>query len=101
VDYRGDSVLSQSLTGIGMNSPVDLFATYVGRKADLQSWLKGAVLNRDRNLRMQYLAGLGLDRDDSAAIYAELLGFRRFPEDFFSSEQGRVDSIRRGLVPPQ
>lgn len=57
-------------------------------------WLRGAVINRDRNLRMQYLAGLGLDLDDSAAIYAGLLSFRRFPEDLFTSAEGRVDSLR-------
>ena len=61
VDYRGDSKMAQSLAEVGMNSPVDLFATYAGRALDLKQWLSGAAINRDRNLRMQYLAGLGLN----------------------------------------
>jgi spermidine synthase len=97
VDYRGDSALSQSLIEVGMNSPIDLFATYAGRKADLGPWLQGAAINRDSNLRMQYLAGLGLDRDDSGEIYADLLKYRRFPEDLFTSTEGRQDSVRRAI----
>jgi spermidine synthase len=97
VDYRDDSNLARSLEEIGMNSPVDLFATYAGRARDLQPWLRGAAINRDRNLRMQYLAGIGLNLDDSAAIYAGMLTYRRFPEDVFFSAEGRVDSLRRAI----
>ena len=43
---------------------------------------------------MQYLAGLGLNLDDSAAIYRGMLKFRRFPEDIFTSREGRVDALR-------
>ena len=78
----------QSLAEVGMNSPVDLFATYAGRKSDLTEWLKDAAINRDRNLRMQYLAGIGLNLDDSAAIYAGMLAYRRFPEDLFAAPKG-------------
>lgn len=97
LDYRNDGAVAQSLAEVGMNSPVDLFATYAGRKSDLQPWLAAAAINRDANLRMQYLAGLGLDRDDSAAIYAEILRHLRFPEDLFTSTEGRLDSLRRQL----
>jgi spermidine synthase len=98
VGYRGgDSALAKSLAEVGMNSPVDLFATYAGRAADLEPWLRGAAMNRDRNLRLQYLAGLGLNLDDSAAIYAGMLAFRRFPENLFFSAEGRTDSLRDAL----
>lgn len=98
VGYRDDSSkLPQSLAEVGMNSPVDLFATYAGRASDLKSWLQGAAINRDRNLRMQYLAGIGLNADDSAAIYAGMLAYRRFPEDLFFSAEGRVDSLREAI----
>jgi spermidine synthase len=98
VGYRPrESRMAQSLAEIGMNLPVDLFATYAGRAADLGRWLRGAAINRDRNLRMQYLAGLGLDRDDAATIYAEMLRYRRFPEDIFVSREGRVGSLRAAV----
>jgi len=101
VGYRdASSKMPQSLADVGMNSPVDLFATYAGRAADLKPWLTGAAINRDRNLRMQYLAGLGLNLDDSAAIYAGMLAYRRFPldlGDLFTSTEGRVDSLREAI----
>ena len=92
-----DSQMAQSLAEVGMNSPVDLFATYAGRAVDLKPWLSGAAINRDRNLRMQYLAGFGLNADDSAAIYSGMLAYRRFPEDMFFSAEGRVDSLREAI----
>jgi len=91
------SKVAQSLAEVGMNSPVDLFATYAGRSVDLKEWLRGAAINHDRNLRMQYLAGLGLNLDDSAAIYAGMLAYRRFPEDLFTSSEGRVYSLREAI----
>ena len=65
------------------------------RRSDLADWLKGAAINLDRNLRMQYLAGIGINLDDSAAIYADMLAHRRFPEDLFVSAEERVDSLRK------
>jgi spermidine synthase len=97
IGYRGGSKIAQSLAEIGMNSPVDLFASYAGRSSDLKEWLRNVPLNRDRNLRMQYLAGLGLNLDGAGAIYAELLAYRRFPEDLFVSAEGRVDSLREAI----
>src|SRR5262245_33667778 len=88
------SKIAQSFSEIGMNSAVDLFATYAGRRSDLTGWLKDAVINLDRNLRMQYLAGLGLDLDNSAAIYADMLSHRRFPVDLFVGTQTQLDSLR-------
>src|SRR5258708_6834619 len=51
----------QSLREIGMNSAVDLFATFARRAADLQPWLADASINRHRNLRFQFLAAMALN----------------------------------------
>ena len=76
--------MAQSLRQIGMNSAVDLFATYAGRKPDLQAWLKDAQINRDRNLRLQYLAGLGLNLYQADVIYADMLRYvSKMPDDLF------------------
>jgi spermidine synthase len=85
--------VADSLAEVGMDSPVALFATYAGRQSELTQWLRGAPINRDSNLRMQYLAGEGLNLDDAAAIYSGLLNYRRFPGDLFSSAEGRADSL--------
>jgi len=45
--------MKKSLQQIGMNSAIDLFSTYAGRKPDLEPWLSDVMLNRDKNLRLQ------------------------------------------------
>ena len=76
--------MAKSLREIGMNSAVDLFSTYAGRKPDLEPWLRDATLNRDRNLRLQYLAGLGLNLYQADVIYADMLRHvTKIPDDLF------------------
>ena len=89
--------VNQSLTEVGLYSYVDLFATYAGRARDLKPWAAGAAINRDSNLRMQYLAGLGLNLDESDSIYQGILKYRQFPPEMFHSKEGRDQSIRLKL----
>jgi spermidine synthase len=74
----------QSLREVGFKSAYSLFATYAGQAADLKPWLQRAQINRDRNLRLQYLAGLGLNFNEQDLIYSDLLVYRRFPEELFT-----------------
>jgi spermidine synthase len=62
---------------------VELLATYAGQSSDLAGWLKDAAINRDRDLRLQYLAGMGLNLSQSQAIYNDMLAFRRPPDNLF------------------
>jgi spermidine synthase len=72
--------IKQSLAEIGMSSAIDLLSTYVGSAADLGPWLSDAQINRDRNLRLQYLAGLGLNLYQADAIYTGMLAFATDPD---------------------
>jgi spermidine synthase len=83
-----------SLREVGLRSAVDLFSTYAGRAADLGGWLRGASINGDRNLRLQYLAGLGLNMNESDAVYAELLTYRRYPQDAFVGSDQALRLLR-------
>jgi spermidine synthase len=89
--------VAQSLREVGFKSAVELFSTYAGQASDLQPWLEGAQINRDRNLRLQYLAGLGLNVHQSAAIYAEILRNRRFPDNLFTGSEPLMQTLRAGL----
>lgn len=73
----------QSLREVGIRTAFSLVATYGGQARDLQPWFKHAQINRDRDLRLQYLAGMGLNLNQSGAIFAELRSYRRFPEEIF------------------
>ena len=86
--------VAQSLKDVGFGSAVDLLATYAGQGSDLQPWLKGAEINRDRNLRLQYLAGMGINAGNSGSIYADMLLYRKYPEALFSAAGGSFTSFR-------
>jgi len=87
----------KSLRDIGFYSAVDLFSSYGGRATELKEWLKDAPINRDRNLRLQYLAGLGLNLYESGPIYSEILRYRKFPEDMFIGSPATIASLRAGI----
>jgi spermidine synthase len=89
--------VAQSLREVGFKSAVELFSTYAGQASDLRPWLEGAEINRDRNLRLQYLAGLGLNVHQSAAIYAEILRYRRFPDNLFAGSEPLMQALRSSL----
>ena len=101
--------MKQSLREIGMNSAVDLFATYAGRKPDLEPWLRNAQINHDRNLRLQYLAGMGLNLYQADVIYADMLRYvTKMPDDLFIASEATKQSLftaiqraqGRGSSPP-
>jgi spermidine synthase len=90
--------VSQSLREIGMYSAVDLFSTFAGRASDLSPWLKGAAINRDRNLRLQFLAGMGLNLYQSDVIYSGMLAYaRQFPEDLFVGSPQTLQALREAI----
>ncbi len=83
-----------ALSGLGLGSAIELLSTYAGRRADLQTWLTSAEINRDRTLRLQYLAGLQLESRKGTDAYAEILGHRRFPDDVFIGEPARLHALQ-------
>jgi spermidine synthase len=89
--------VAKSLSEIGMFSAVDLFANYAGTKADLAPWLADAAINRDRNLRLQYLAGMGFNLYQSEAIYADMLQYSRYPEGLFIGSDATKASLRAAI----
>ena len=86
--------IRQSLAEIGINSAVELFGTYAGDRAAMANWLRDAAINTDRNLRLQYLAGLGLNLYQSASIYQNMIAETRYPEHLFEGSQGTLDALR-------
>jgi spermidine synthase len=91
----------RSLSEIGMFSAVDLFSTYAGRGPDLTEWMRAAAINRDRNLRLQYLAGLGLNLYQSDRIYSGMLVHARYPDGLFVGSDATLMALREGIARAQ
>ena len=94
---RDHTAVLASLSEVGFKSLGDLLGTYAGHAADLGSWLQAAEINRDRNLRLQYLAGLQLNQYQAGTIYNEILRYRRFPEDHLIASADLREELRRRL----
>ena len=95
------AALRLSLGQIGLFSGVELFANYGGRAPELAEWLHGSSINRDLNLRLQYLAGLGLDRHAANLIYADILKRRTFPDDIFVGSISTTTWLRELMEGPR
>src|SRR5215203_4932843 len=94
--------VAQSLAEIGMVSATDLFSTYAGRRPDLDPWMSDAMINHDRNLRLQYLAGLGLNLYQSESIYADMLKHAtRYPDELFTGSPATIQALKAGIARQQ
>jgi spermidine synthase len=88
---------AESMREVGFESGIDLLASYAGRSADLGKWLKGAAINTDRDLRLQYLAGMGVNANAIDQIYRELMAERRFPEGLFIASAETLRMLREEI----
>jgi spermidine synthase len=82
-----------SLRDLGFFEPMQLFSTYGGAKPDLGEWVKGAALNNDRDLKLQYMAGWGINSQAENEIYIDMMKFRKMPKDMFFGSPERVSAL--------
>jgi len=94
--------VKESLAEVGIHSAVGLLATYAAQASDLQEWLRDAQINTDRNLRLQYLAGMWLNSYVGSEIRADIHRSYRFPDRLFLGSPARLEMLKRALegLPP-
>jgi spermidine synthase len=91
--------VAASLRAIGFDSGLDLMSTLAADADSLAPWLEGAERNTDRNLRLQYLAGRGLNVFAADAIFAKLAehgtsGVR----ELFSGTPAQLEELRQRMA---
>src|SRR5688572_13977069 len=94
LDDPANAAVTNSLSEVGINSAVDLFGTYAGRRTDMKTWLSDAQINTDRNLKLQYLAGLGLNLYQSDAIYKAMIREAKYPTDLFEGSPETLTALK-------
>jgi spermidine synthase len=82
---------------VALEEGLDLLATYFGEAALLGQWSIHAQINTDRNLRLQYLAGMGLNSDMGERIVSSLLEHYRFPASTFVGSPETVGLLKEAL----
>jgi spermidine synthase len=90
--------IAQSLREIGINSAVELFGTYAGRRTDMANWLRDAQINTDSNLKLQYLAGLGLNLYQSDAIYKSMSRESKYPDELFAGAPDTIEALKARIT---
>jgi spermidine synthase len=75
----------------------DLLATYAGQASQLGEWSRDAQINTDRNLRLQYLAGLSFNHYIGERILGSILEHYRFPERTFVGSPARLQALKAAL----
>jgi len=91
--------VARSLRDVGLDSALDLIGTYAGQAEDFATWLDGAAINTDRNLRLQYLAGESLNAQRADAILAGLTAHEpRFPDGLVTGSPARLEELRQRIA---
>jgi spermidine synthase len=86
--------VKKSLHDVALTSAGDILSTYAGRGSDLAPWLADAAINRERHLRLQYLAGMAANIDQRFLIFQSMLHYRRYPADLFVASAETEGKLR-------
>ena len=90
--------VAHSLSEVNINSAIELFANFAGQPSDMGGYLKDAQINHDNNLRLQYLAGLGLNLYQSDPIYQDIVTYAgRFPDNLFTGTPETMQALRDAI----
>ena len=85
--------VAESLRDVGAGSALELLSAYAGQASDLAPWIRGAEINRDRDLRLQYLGGWGINSAMADSLYRQMLRYRRPPVGIFTGSPDRLRSL--------
>jgi spermidine synthase len=99
MEAPGHAAVARSLSAVTIRTATDFLSIYTTQASDLKPWLDGAIINRDRNLRLQFLAGMAMNRYDQGMIYNEMLAYRRFPENLMVGSEAALKPLRDSIQP--
>jgi hypothetical protein len=98
LDRPDHAAIAGALKEVEFSGVEGLMAAYGGQARDLRPWLADAQINLDRNLRLEYLAGMANNVYDNA-IYEDMLAYWRFPEELFVGSAQWIERLRQVMAP--
>ena len=80
----------------GSSEAVDLLATFAGTAPRMKEWTKNTehLINTDRNLRLQYVAGQGVNKYEQERIFNNILKHYSFPSEIFEGSPARIEALK-------
>ena len=94
----GYAPVQQSLADVDILSVNDLFSTYAGSASDMRPWIQGAPINTDKDLRLSYLAGWGINSEIEDPLYRKMLQYRHPPVSIFQGSPALLDPLMAMLA---
>ncbi|HEY7392597.1 MAG TPA: fused MFS/spermidine synthase [Bryobacteraceae bacterium] len=91
--------VAASLRDVGLPTAMSLFSTYSGNASDLAPWLRGAPVSHDRDLRLEYIAGWGINSAMADSLYREILRHRRLPAPIFGGSAEHRRALYFAMLP--
>ena len=89
--------VAASLAQVNFRTPTELLATYAGRAAELKPWVGDAHVNGDMDLRLQYIAGMGLNFNNASLIKEEMANYYKYPADMFTGPEEVREQMQSNL----
>ncbi|MGO9914281.1 MAG: spermidine synthase, partial [Isosphaeraceae bacterium] len=95
----GFGEIKTGITGVAVvpDEAIDLLTAYAGQALFLKEWSRGAQINTDRNLRLQYLAGMSFNTSMGDRILSSILVHYRFPDQTFVGSPESIDALKQAL----
>jgi spermidine synthase len=90
----------QSLADVNYPDAISLFGTFAADASQLSGYLQDAQINRDRNLRLQYLAGMSVNKYEQADLYAKLKAAGGWKEGLFKGDETTLAQLRATISGP-
>ena len=76
--------------------------TTPGRGPDLTAWTRDAIINRDRNLKLQYLAGPGPQPlSERSHLLRHARRTRKYPDGLFTGSDATLQALREAIARAQ
>ncbi|MEM7474344.1 MAG: fused MFS/spermidine synthase [Planctomycetota bacterium] len=88
----------ESMRQVGFEDVEALLATYAGSAKRMKPWTKGAQVNRDINLRLQYLAGMSLNSYMGSELLDGILKYYEYPKEIFQGSPFLNNKLERLLA---
>jgi hypothetical protein len=64
----------------------------------MQAWFANAPINRDFSLKLEYISGLALNRQDHDLIYRNMTRARTFPAALFSGPRELLTELQSKIL---
>ena len=96
-DRADNARAAEALRDVGFESAIELMSSFAGYAPDLAVWLKDAAINTDHNLRLQYLAGMGVNKYAQDEIYFDMISRLRLSTSLFVGSSENLAELRNAI----